>query len=323
MISFIVIGLNEAKTLAKCFESIEKAALYLHLNKFEMIYVDSASTDNSIEIVSKFQKVGILKITGKCNAPIARNIGFKESQGDILFFIDADMEILPEFLQSVLEQDGNLKYDAVTGQLINYFYNQQSDTIEEVKEIVDGKDRETFIGRGMFLIKRNIFHDCNGFNTKYKAWEDYDLVLKLDSLGYKFVLKSEHIACHHTISRKSRTKIWNSIFTGKECLRGVLYRNHIFNLHVLKLILRNEYSGGILFISVFLSIITGIYFFLLLYLLINFTRILIWKPDNVLDWLNKSLALFVRELSTVIGFLFYYPKRKELKYQTIRSINLQ
>lgn len=322
MISFIVIGLNEGKTLAKCLESIEKAISYVHLNAYEIIYVDSASTDNSIEIASTFEKVNIIKITGLCSVAIARNIGYQESHGDILFFFDADMELFPEFLPTVLDHDQHLKYDAVTGQLINNFYDQNGCFLMEQKENSVKKDSETMVARGVFLIKRDLFQLCNAFNTKYhNAWEDYDLVMKITNKGYDFIIKPEYIARHHTISYKNRKKMWQSIFSGKECLRGVLYRNHIFNIHIYKLILRNEYSGIILLITLLLSFITGIYYLPAFYILINFIRILIQKPDNIFYWLSKSLALFIRELSTIGGFLFYYPKRKELKYEKVRSKN--
>lgn len=318
MISFIVIGLNEGKNLAKCLESIEKAISYVHLNEYEIIYVDSASTDNSIEIASAFKKVNIIKITGECSVAIARNIGYKESRGDILFFFDADRELLPDFLSSVLDQEQNLKYDVVTGQLINSFYDQHGIFIKEIKEQSVEKDTKTIVVSGTFLIKRHLFRMCNAFNTKFhNAWEDYDLVLKLTNKGYNLILKPDYVALNHTISYKNRIKMWQSIFLGKECLRGVLYRDHIFNFHIYKLFLRNEYSGIILLITLILSFITGIYYLPVFYILVNFIRILIWKPENIFDGLSKSLALFIRELLTFMGFLFYYPKKKELKYEKV------
>lgn len=101
MISFIVIGKNEAKTLNQCFKSIFKTVEYNNLNEYEINYVGSDSTDTSIEIAMQFKGIRIFKITGVCNAAIGRNIGAKESKGDVLYFIDGDMEIMPNFLPLV------------------------------------------------------------------------------------------------------------------------------------------------------------------------------------------------------------------------------
>ena len=54
-----------------------------------------------------FNEVKIYIITGKFNAAIARNIGAKEAKGDV-FFIDGDMEILPDFLPLVYNEKWGL-----------------------------------------------------------------------------------------------------------------------------------------------------------------------------------------------------------------------
>src|ERR1035438_5026457 len=83
MISFIVIGRNEGLKLTKCFESIFKTIHANHLNNYEVIYVDSNSTDSSIDTAKNYNINKIFKITGKCNAAIGRNVGATESKGDI------------------------------------------------------------------------------------------------------------------------------------------------------------------------------------------------------------------------------------------------
>ena len=63
-----------------------------------MIYVDSDSRDDSIDIVNSFKNVEVYKISGKINAALARNIGAQKSRGNILVFIDGDMHtLIPNF----------------------------------------------------------------------------------------------------------------------------------------------------------------------------------------------------------------------------------
>jgi glycosyltransferase involved in cell wall biosynthesis len=122
MVSFIVIGKNEGWKLTKCLNSIYETIEYNNLQEAEIFYIDSKSTDDSIRRVKKFDSIRIFEITGECNAAIARNIGAKEANGDILFFIDGDMEINKEFLDCALS-NGDLKYDYVTGHLYDYLYD--------------------------------------------------------------------------------------------------------------------------------------------------------------------------------------------------------
>ena len=72
--------------LNRCFESIFSTIDFNSINKYEIIYVDSKSHDNSIDIARKFKKIKIFSITGICNAAIARNIGAKEANGDCFIF---------------------------------------------------------------------------------------------------------------------------------------------------------------------------------------------------------------------------------------------
>jgi glycosyltransferase involved in cell wall biosynthesis len=52
-LSVVIIGKNEEKYLGRCIESVQKAGIISKLS-FEIIYVDSASTDNSVKIASQF-----------------------------------------------------------------------------------------------------------------------------------------------------------------------------------------------------------------------------------------------------------------------------
>ena len=64
MISFIIIGKNEGAKLKKCFTSIVKTINENNIDAYEVIYVDSNSTDNSIDIAKKYNIIKIFKITG-------------------------------------------------------------------------------------------------------------------------------------------------------------------------------------------------------------------------------------------------------------------
>ena len=85
MISFIVIGRNEGWRLEKCFKGIYNFVDEEKITDYEVIYVDSRSTDDSIELSKQYGNTKTILITGECNAAIARNIGAKEASGDFFF----------------------------------------------------------------------------------------------------------------------------------------------------------------------------------------------------------------------------------------------
>ena len=159
-ISFIVIGKNEAKNLQKCFHSIFDTINYNNLKKYEVIYVDSKSTDDSITRAKKFPKVKIFHITGHCNAAIGRNIGAKEAKGDVFFFIDGDMEIKSSFLPLVYNEKSGLRCQLVSGQVKNYNYDKEDNllgTSYQFKKLI--KEKYFTTAGGIFLIKKRLWDE--------------------------------------------------------------------------------------------------------------------------------------------------------------------
>ena len=125
MICFIIIGKNEGQKLVSCINSIKKTTDENKIGDYEIIYVDSKSTDNSIDLVRGLdEKMKIFRITGKTSPAIGRNIGAAESDADIYCFIDGDMELVPDFFMHVIDDNGKLRYPFVSGQFENIYYDE-------------------------------------------------------------------------------------------------------------------------------------------------------------------------------------------------------
>ncbi len=84
-ISVIIPNYNGALTIGKCLESVFSPG---H-DSFEVIVVDDCSDDNSAEIIKNFP-CRLIRLNKHSGASRARNTGVQNSDGEILFFIDAD-----------------------------------------------------------------------------------------------------------------------------------------------------------------------------------------------------------------------------------------
>ena len=91
-ISIIVIGRNEEKNLNATFTAINN--INYPKDKYEIIYVDTNSTDKSVEIANTYtDKVFVEK--RKWSTPgLARNRGLIEAKYDIIHFIDGDLKLI-------------------------------------------------------------------------------------------------------------------------------------------------------------------------------------------------------------------------------------
>lgn len=100
MISIVIPLYNKEEQIAHTLQSVFAQTF----QDFEIVIVDDGSTDNSVKEVKKFDDPRVLLIQ-QSNAGVsaARNRGIEEANGELIAFLDADDEWMPEFLQTILQ----------------------------------------------------------------------------------------------------------------------------------------------------------------------------------------------------------------------------
>nr|MBP7400333.1 glycosyltransferase family 2 protein [Chitinophagales bacterium] len=89
-VSVIIPVYNAAISIAKTVDSV----LYQTLQSFEIILINDASTDNSLEIITalaqQHAQISIINLQQNGGPGIARNAGIKKAIGKYIAFLDAD-----------------------------------------------------------------------------------------------------------------------------------------------------------------------------------------------------------------------------------------
>ncbi len=95
MISVVIPLYNKEKQIAYTLQSVFEQTF----QDFEIVVVDDGSTDNSVEEVERFDDSRI-RLIHQTNAGVsaARNQGIEEARGELIAFLDADDEWMPEYL---------------------------------------------------------------------------------------------------------------------------------------------------------------------------------------------------------------------------------
>lgn len=320
MISFIVIGKNESAHLNECLNAIFVCIQKSNLKQYEIVFVDSNSTDNSIEIASSFNEVKVIKALSKINAAIARNIGAKETTGDILFFIDGDMVVNPGFLSTALNDNHELKFDFLTGNIIHIAKNQNYFVHPTFKGITNAT--KSYNACGAFLIKRTTWVNAGGMDSKYNAIEDSDLLFKLLQKNIFFYKLPETICIHHEKLLYTFPMLYRKFVSGKFIYRAIFYRQHLFTKNGLLLLQKSNYLKFmfLIYITIAASIIFSMYYLLFLYIVIVLAKNTINnKKINVLLFKKITYDL-LRDVSNLIAFLFIYPTaKKNTHYEIIKK----
>lgn len=126
-ISVIVPTLNEETHIRNLLFSLKNQSF----KNFEVIVVDGGSTDKTIEKVEKFNAIALIR--PKMKEFPSRNEGAKKAQGRILLFTGADVIMLPNTLETVVNEIDKNGLDALCafgrvydaplwGKLEYYFY---------------------------------------------------------------------------------------------------------------------------------------------------------------------------------------------------------
>ncbi len=187
-ISIIIPTYNEEEYLPKLLESIKSQ----DFTDYEVIVADAQSNDNTREIAKEY---GCVVVEGGLPG-IGRNNGAKVAKGEILLFLDSDLELTENYLTNVIEEfeaDGlgiaitqmtplsEKKRDKYLHDLANWFMI----AVENIKPH----------GAGCYgIISRKDLHDeCNGFDEDLSFGEDTDYIERLAEISEFKVLRNAKI----------------------------------------------------------------------------------------------------------------------------------
>lgn len=116
--SFIIAVYNEADSLEKLYQEIKTSFLSLGNFKFEMIFIDDGSTDNTLEVLKNLRaedyRIEIVRFRKNLGKSLALNQGFRKATGDIIVTLDADLQDDPANIKNLIDEIDK-GYDMVIG----------------------------------------------------------------------------------------------------------------------------------------------------------------------------------------------------------------
>jgi len=197
LVSIITPTLNRAQFLEKNILSIKNQD-YLFV---EHIIVDGGSTDNTLEIIKKYERTYNLKWTSEKDEGCAdaMNKGFKMAKGDIFCWLDADDMYLPGTIGKVIKVfQERPEIDVVFGDM---FIADQNDKIIDCTKRINF-DYEALLYVGMTLSpqatfwRQSLHEKLNGLNQKYLRCADYDFFVRMALSGARFYHLRDFLAIY-------------------------------------------------------------------------------------------------------------------------------
>ena len=202
-LSVIVPSFNPGSIIDKCLKAID-AELRSSGHSYEVIVIDSSP---QAPLLPQLANLILYHSNDKLFASEARNLGARIAKYSTLVFIDADVIILPDAIQRLINpiQDD---VDGVGG--VYEIHNANTSRVSTYQDLFllfryknIPKDKN-FFSSAQFAIRKEAFWKAGGFSENLQSYEDVDLGFKLqkkfikinvclDSRGYhmkNFSLKS-------------------------------------------------------------------------------------------------------------------------------------
>lgn len=184
MISIVIPTWNEEKYIPKLLNCIKKQTY----KDYEIIVADDNSTDKTEQIAKKYG----CKIVGGGTPAFGRNNGAKMAKGNILLFLDADVQFNNDFLKNALSEIKKMKLD-VAGV---YIYPLSNKFIDKVYLKIFNFCIFTTqffypnaYGGGIFC-KKWLHKKVKGFDETIKLGEDLEYVNRCGKFGRFRIIKS-------------------------------------------------------------------------------------------------------------------------------------
>ena len=316
MISVIIPSHNRKILLRKTLDALSRQTF--PADQFEVIVVLDGCQDGTRGMLNEYSaQYCLLIIEQEQSGPAAaRNLGAKHATGDLLIFIDDDIEPIPEFIQAHLNAHKGSSPLVVIGYSPpamkgehSYFAIELMGWWEKMFEDMyqpGYRFRFSDMLSGNFSIPSDIFTHIGGFNDEFTVHEDYELGVRLIHAGIGFVFEQNALGIHHEQSDLRRS-LSRKYFEGIADIKlGRLYPELIPNLAIWNLIHYSAIPSKVLRIMTFV-----------------FPRLADWivtKAQNTLPAFEYTglLPLWRRVLYGIMGY--WYWKGVSLELDTLNEV---
>jgi cellulose synthase/poly-beta-1,6-N-acetylglucosamine synthase-like glycosyltransferase len=192
ILAVVVIGRNEGERLSHCLRSIRE--MKHSFTATEVIYVDSASIDDSVRRARDSGARVISLPSGPTTAARGRNAGWRSTSADLVLFLDGDTVLDPDFVMNAMAALTEPKVAVVWGHRRELapgasFYNRVLDL-----DWIYRPGVSDFCG-GDALMRREVLTEVGGYNESLIAGEEPEMCGRMRACGYQIM----HIDCPMTL----------------------------------------------------------------------------------------------------------------------------
>ena len=301
-VSFIIPNYNAQNTIGKVIESIKKQK---YKGKIEILIIDDKSADNSINVISKYKKVKLIKNEKNLGLASSLNKAIRLSKYELICIIWCDCVLENEkWLDNMVKTYNSNEKCFVGSKLIipKEYWNKFSfyDKVILTKDYEISLNKKQKEGRPALFEKKSLFEIGLYDNKTFRiAGEDTDMVQKLQKKGYKWITAQVNVLHLHGFYKLSfKKQLLNKALPLAEAT-GVNFRR--YGMKSLSSKYWNPLTSTILYLSLFVPYI-NIASFIIITTLTLFYTIKVFKYSKDMRIIFVPFFKIAKDIITIIGF---------------------
>lgn len=204
-LSVIIPTIDRHEVLLKLLKKLEHQTC----SDFELVIVDSSKT-RSVELESYVRSKPTINYIRfeKRSLPAARNVGALSANGQVLLFIDDDVDPDNDLFRAHVENYSSADISGVAGKVTGGYDRQTSGPVGKIRAI-DAKIFRNFTGDskcsvdhmpgGNMSIRKVVFEQVGGFDKNFRGsfdGEETDFCLRARRLKFNFVYEPKAVVFH-------------------------------------------------------------------------------------------------------------------------------
>jgi GT2 family glycosyltransferase len=211
-VSVISINYGDEDVTIELIKSLKKSVF----KNYEIIIIDNKSPrGNPLKIKEQYPDIKLILSEKNLGFAGANNLGIKEAQGDYLFFLNNDTEVVPDTISILLEAIENANAAGVSPQ-IRFYYNPnriqyagyslmkypivKNYSIGYKEELNDKYNLNTYtpyLHGAAMLVKKNIIKKVGLLSERYFLYyEELDWCEHIRKSGYKLMYIGNAVVYH-------------------------------------------------------------------------------------------------------------------------------
>jgi glycosyltransferase involved in cell wall biosynthesis len=215
-LSVVIPVYNVEGYLSRCLDSIFNQNFK---GNFEVIAVDDGSTDNSLEILKKYQEkypnLTVVEQGTNKSLAVARSTGMKHATGDYVLHIDSDDWIKSEMFSNLLKKAAEYKNPDVI--VFDYERHNGMNTLNSIKNIADQKfyeNEDKISAQRLFMgtccskmVKNSLLKDLIYGNNYMNTTEDLIYSFEVFLRAKNILLLPEIYYCYFSNAQSLTSKV--------------------------------------------------------------------------------------------------------------------